>query len=130
MSKAALQSIKDRIKNIGNKTKTPIQYILIDFFIERAVFRLIQDETLKQHLVFKGGSVSLRCYESPRFTVDLDAISHKKSPQEIIDKAKTAMELETPDFVWFEYEKQVDLSTQNEEPASNIEQVSGRNQAT
>jgi hypothetical protein len=44
------------------------------FLIERLVARLIADKKLSQNLVFKGGFVGLRVYDSPRYTIDLDAL--------------------------------------------------------
>jgi predicted nucleotidyltransferase component of viral defense system len=85
-----------------------------DFLIERIVFRLVGSPSLKNHLIFKGGYVGLRCYQSPRYTIDLDAIAHRKDIGTVIEEAKQAISCDLNDSVWFELEREVDLKTQNE----------------
>ncbi len=104
----------DRLKNIAKESKTPFQAVATDFLIERIVFRLATDPNLKNHLIFKGGYVGLRCYKSPRYTVDLDAIAHRKDIKSVVETAKQAMTTDLGDQVWFELEKTIDLETQNE----------------
>lgn len=111
-----IKSITDRIKRIAKDTKAPFPAVVTDFLIERIVFRLARDPILKDHMIFKGGYVGLKCYNSPRYTVDLDAIAHKKPIEKIIEKTKLAIESDYGDFVWFELEKEIDLSTQSQLP--------------
>ena len=108
------RSLRDRLKNIAQKNKVPLGSIITEFIIERAVARLMKDQILEKHLVFKGGYVALRCYESPRYTVDLDAIAYMRSRDEIALLAKKALADDVADLVWFEFEKEVDLVTQQE----------------
>lgn len=65
--------------------------ILTQFFIERAVVRLVSSPILYEHLIFKGGFVGLRIYGSPRFTTDLDAVTHRLDRHEVIRLAKEVM---------------------------------------
>ena len=50
--------------------------------LERAVARLQYDKILAQHLVFKGGFVLLKQYQSSRFTRDADALAVDISKEE------------------------------------------------
>lgn len=109
-----MRSVRKRINNIAKKNKQPITAVVTDFLIERIVARLTQDATLAKHLVFKGGYVGLKCYESPRYTVDLDAIAHKRSQKEIIEITKRSMLRDMDELVWFEFEKEIDLTAQSE----------------
>ena len=76
--------------------------------------RLIADKHLASHLVFKGGFVGLKIYESPRYTVDLDALLVKANIEETLERVKQQAESDLNDGVWFRFESQVDLATQGE----------------
>ncbi len=84
------------------------------FMIERLVARLIADKELASHLVFKGGFVGFKIYESPRYTVDLDALIINSNIDETLKRVKEMAESEWDDGVWFRFESQVDLATQGE----------------
>lgn len=88
--------------------------ILTEFLLERLTARLISDPDLEKRLVFKGGYVSLRVYDSPRYTIDLDALLRSGSLQELSKTAKVAAESDLDDGVWFRLEKTVDLETQGD----------------
>lgn len=119
------RSLRDRLNKIAKDTDTPTQAILTDFLIERTVYRLTKDEVLWRHLIFKGGYVGLRCYQSPRYTVDLDAIVHNKSKDEILSRAKIAMSIPSNDYAWFEFEEELDLTTQNEYGGTRLQYRAG-----
>lgn len=59
--------------------------------LERAIARLSQDKVLAEHLIFKGGFVLLKSFESPRFTRDADALA-RAIPKE---KLKTLVQFAT-----------------------------------
>lgn len=84
------------------------------FLIERLVARLISDKSLSQHLVFKGGFVGLKVYDSPRYTIDLDALLVKSNIEATLNLVKEKAESDLKDGVWFRFESQVDLATQGE----------------
>lgn len=93
-----------------------VQYKNIEtlFMIERLAARLITDKKLANHLVFKGGFVGLKVYESPRYTVDLDALLVKSNIESTLELVKGKAESDLNDGAWFRFEKQVDLATQGE----------------
>lgn len=82
--------------------------------IERLVARLIDNKNLVSRLVFKGGFVGLKIYESPRYTIDLDALLIKSNIDETLKLVKQQAELDINDGVWFRFEGQIDLATQGE----------------
>ena len=72
--KSQARSIGDRLSRISKASGVPYLLVLTEFLLERLAVRLVADRNLSQCLVFKGGYVSLRVYNSPRYTVDLDAL--------------------------------------------------------
>ncbi|MFN7825031.1 MAG: nucleotidyl transferase AbiEii/AbiGii toxin family protein [Pseudobdellovibrionaceae bacterium] len=84
------------------------------FLIERLVARLIASKKLADRLVFKGGFVGLKVYNSPRYTVDLDALLVKSNIEETLAMVEDQAQIDLNDGVWFRFESQVDLATQGE----------------
>ena len=84
------------------------------FLIERLLARLVFDKALLKVLVFKGGYVGLRVYNSERYTVDLDALLLKADILGTLVKTISAIETDIGDGAWFVYESQIDLKTQGE----------------
>jgi hypothetical protein len=83
--------------------------------------RLTDDTKLAKHIVFKGGYVGLRVYQSPRYTVDLDALAVGLPLAEAVERAKKAIESSTTlDGAWFVFEELVDLKTQGEYGGSRL----------
>lgn len=78
------------------------------------VARLTADEELHQHLVFKGGFVGLKVYNSSRYTVDVDALVVQASVDSTLERARACAETDLDDGVWFRFEGQFDLATQGE----------------
>lgn len=115
MSKTlSIESIKQRIKEIASREKKSFNQVLHELLLERAVARLVEDSRLSRNLVFKGGYVSLRCYGSSRLTIDLDAAIYNMPIEEAIERAKAAMDASFDDVIWYSFETQIDLATQNE----------------
>jgi len=112
--KSQAQSIGDRLSKIARELKVPYRLILTEFLLERLAVRLVADKILSQYLVFKGGYVSLRVYNSPRYTVDLDALLTKGPLDKTIVTSKTAAETDISDGVWFRSEKSFELETQGD----------------
>jgi hypothetical protein len=114
MTTGTREFISDRLKQLSRELNATYAEILTQFFIERAVVRLVSNPVLYEHLIFKGGFVGLRVYGSPRFTTDLDAVTHRLDRIEVIRLAKEAMEKPTIDHVWFVFEREIELVTQSE----------------
>lgn len=90
--------------------KSGVRYenLVTAFLIERLVARMIANESLRKSLVFKGGFVSMKIYESSRYTVDLDALLLKSDIEKTLKQTKTAAEFDLNDGVWFHFESQID----------------------
>lgn len=113
-TKAKGTSIRQKIIDLGKKLDVKPRDLETVFLIERLVARLIADQKLASHLVFKGGFVALKIYESPRYTVDLDALLVKANIDETLKSVKENAEKDLNDGVWFRFESRVDLATQGE----------------
>lgn len=107
-------SIGNRLSNLAEKLNIPYQHIATSFLLERLVVRLTFDKKLRDRLVFKGGYVGLRVYESNRYTVDLDALLMKADLNATLALTRAAAEEDVGDAVWFKFENQVNLKTQGE----------------
>ena len=113
-TKAKGTSVRQKIIDLGKKLNIDPRDLETTFLIERLVARLIADKKLASNLVFKGGFVGLKVYDSPRYTVDLDALLVKANVDETLEQVKKQAETDLNDGVWFRFESQIDLATQGE----------------
>ena len=79
-AKQVLRKIKAFSKE---QTQFGINEIRVIVALERAIARLTQNKDLDEHLIFKGGFVLLKSYQSERFTRDADALAVNISKQEM-----------------------------------------------
>jgi predicted nucleotidyltransferase component of viral defense system len=82
--------------------------------LERAVARLASLPELTDHLVFKGGFVLLKYYDSPRFTRDVDALAVSISKKDLCDRVEKALQSDLDDCFWFGDIKHRELTEQGE----------------
>lgn len=108
------RSISKRLSLLAQKLGVAFQDVATEFLLERMVVRLVQDKALAGQLVFKGGYVALRVYNSPRYTIDLDAVLRKGDAGSVTKKTVSAVEAELKDGAWFRREREIDLTTQGE----------------
>ncbi len=113
-SKAQIQAIQAKLSNIAKQRGSTSQQMLTIFLLERTAVRLLTDVTLQSNLVFKGGYVGVRVYNSPRYTTDLDAVVRGMDPKDAVNRIKAAMSVDSGDGVWFQYEATEDLKTQGD----------------
>lgn len=113
-SKSKGDGIRQKLIDLGKKTGVRHANLETVFLIERLVVRFVSDQELSNRLVFKGGFVGLRVYDSPRYTVDLDAILVKSDIENTLKLTQKKAEIDLDDGVWFRFESQVDLATQGE----------------
>lgn len=113
-TKSKGESVRQKLNALSKKLGVQYKSIETIFMIERLVARLIADKSLANHLVFKGGFVGLKIYESPRYTIDLDALLIKANIDETLQRVKKQAEVDLNDGVWFRFEDQIDLQTQGE----------------
>jgi hypothetical protein len=113
-TKAKGSSVRQKIIDLHKKLGAPYQNLETAFMIERLVARFVADKNLSKHLVFKGGFVGLRVYNSERYTIDLDALLVKANIRSTLELTKAKAESDLDDGVWFKFEDQLDLATQGE----------------
>lgn len=113
-TKAKGNSIRQKLVNLSAKSGVSFENVATAFLIERLVARFVSNEDLRKALVFKGGFVGLKVYDSPRYTVDLDALLLKANLEPTLRLTKSTAELDLGDGVWFRFESQIDLATQGE----------------
>lgn len=113
-TKAKGSSVRQKLINLSSELAVPYQNLETAFILERLVARLTADEKLYKHLVFKGGFVGLKVYNSSRYTVDVDALVVQASVDSTLERARACAETDLNDGVWFRFEDQVELATQGE----------------
>ncbi|MBL7669690.1 MAG: nucleotidyl transferase AbiEii/AbiGii toxin family protein [Bdellovibrionaceae bacterium] len=113
-TKAKGTSATQKLANLAKKRGARFEHVATEFLIERLVRRLVADKKLASLLVFKGGFVGLRVYNSSRYTVDLDALLRKSNLEATLKLTREAAEADLGDGVWFRFENQVDLEAQGE----------------
>lgn len=109
-----IKSIEAKILNISRATGRSSMETRTLFLLERAVARMLLDSLLQDHLIFKGGYVALRIYQSPRFTSDIDAVIKGLPSEEAIQRIKNAIDRDMGDGAWFVWEGEDTLQTQGE----------------
>jgi len=113
-TKAKGHSVRQKLVNLSRNVGIPYQNLETALMLERLVARLVGDEFLNRHLVFKGGFVGLRVYDSLRYTVDVDALVVRANVDSILERTREKAESDLEDGVWFRFEDQVYLATQGE----------------
>ncbi|MBL7672496.1 MAG: nucleotidyl transferase AbiEii/AbiGii toxin family protein [Bdellovibrionaceae bacterium] len=113
-TKAKSDSVRKKLSNLAQKLKVPYRNVETVFLLERLVARIVADKKLSQHLVFKGGFVGLRVYDSPRYTIDLDALLVNANIDATLVLVKQRAEMDSDDGTWFRFENQINLTTQGE----------------
>ena len=111
---AQVHSIQAKINRAAKERGATAPQMLTMFLLERAAVRLMVDDKLRSSLVFKGGYVGFRVYNSPRYTTDLDAVIRGLSRDEAINRIKEAMDQDRGDEVWFQFESVADLKAQGD----------------
>ncbi len=115
MSKAAqAKSIATKLSKLSRQKGVSYQSIATSFLLERLLARLIFNQDLAKCLVFKGGYVGLRVYNSARYTIDLDALLVKAEVATTMKQTTLAIESDIDDGTWFVLDSQIDLKTQGE----------------
>lgn len=106
------KSIVQKLSNIANKLNVSYQSVATSFLIERLAVRLTANEQMADSLIFKGGYVGLRVYNSHRFTLDLDALLVNLDITKALKNIKKLVEQDIGDGVWFKLDNEESLLTQ------------------
>lgn len=108
------KSINQRLSNIAKARKVQFPFVVTEFLIERLLARLVADSALSTKLIFKGGFVALKIFESPRYTVDLDTLAQRIDQNKLESSITNAIQVNLEDGAWFHFDEKVDLETQGE----------------
>jgi len=82
--------------------------------LERAIARLSHDRDLAEHLIFKGGFVLLKNFDSDRFTRDADALAVGISKDRVSLLAAKTLVTDLNDGLWFGDVKVQEMEAQGE----------------
>jgi hypothetical protein len=110
-AKYVAKAIKDLAKINGRFSLNELRIIIA---LERATARLSASKGLTEHLIFKGGFVLLKIYESTRFTRDTDALAVSISKEKLSDLVGKALAIDLDDGLWFGDLKIEELTEQGE----------------
>ena len=91
-------SVKQRLSNYARKNHLNYHNVATSFLLERLVARLTSEPSLYKSLVFKGGYVGLRIYESSRYTIDLDALLTNARLKETLTATRQSAEKDLENF--------------------------------
>ena len=89
-----VQAIQAKINRVAQERSVTAPQMMTMFLLERAAVRLMADDKLRSSLIFKGGYVGVRVYNSSRYTTDLDAVIQGLPREEAIQRIKEAMSVD------------------------------------
>jgi len=114
MKKPNYKSINDKINNLAKKLNIiDTNKLTILVTLERVVARLLTRDFLRENLIFSGGFVMFKTFDSNRFTLDLDAIIKNVSTKELNAEIEAALRTDIVDgFVfWALRDEKLDMKS-------------------
>lgn len=99
---------------VQKESQLNLNEVRIIVALERAIARLSSLPELSEHLIFKGGFVLFKNYESSRFTRDADALAQSISKEKLSSFAKKALATDLEDGLWYGDIQVRDLNEQGE----------------
>lgn len=100
MKRMSPEQIKAKLLALARAKDRDFHGLSVEFALERLIVRLTQDAKLAKHLVFKGGYVMLKAYDSQRATIDLDTSVHGISIDDAETRASKLIEGLSDDGIW------------------------------
>jgi predicted nucleotidyltransferase component of viral defense system len=90
------------IKKIAQKDSTrTLNELRVLIAMERVVARLESHSSLRDHILFKGGFVLLKSFNSPRFTRDIDALANGLTKVKLKKLIQEALDKDLADGFWY-----------------------------
>lgn len=115
MNREKEKQITRSMKALAQKDpRLNINEVRVIVAIERAIARLSASSDLAGHIVFKGGFVLLKSYESSRFTRDADALAVAISKEKLSVLVLSALSVDLDDGFWFGNVQVQELTEQRE----------------
>lgn len=90
--------IKNLVKQDSTRTLNELRILIA---MERVVARLESHPLLPDHIIFKGGFVLLKSFNSPRFTRDIDALAKDLTKAKLRTLITAALERDLEDGLWY-----------------------------
>lgn len=103
------------LRALAKLTKTSalsINELRVVLALERLVARIEAHRILRDKLIFKGGFVLLKTFDSQRFTRDLDALAADLPKQKLLSQVKEALAVDLDDGLYFAEPELEDLVDQ------------------
>lgn len=102
MNREKVKELLRALKNLSSQNaQLSVNELRIILALERAIARLQFNKELADHLIFKGGLVLLKHFESNRFTRDADALAVAIPKEKVAEIVIPAMEYDLDDGLWF-----------------------------
>ncbi len=95
------QSLKDKIKVLAKRQQIDTAKFQTIVVFERVVARLLTRDFIRENMIFNGGFVMIKSYDSERFTKDLDAIIRNVPAKNLFKEVKTALTTDIGDGFQF-----------------------------
>jgi predicted nucleotidyltransferase component of viral defense system len=114
MSTEQAKQILKTLKMLETQGIHSLNELRVIIGLERAIARLSNDSVLADHLVFKGGFVLLKNFDSDRFTRDADALAVDISKDRLTVLVSNALATDLDDGLWFGDVKVESLEEQGE----------------
>ena len=102
------------LARLAKESALSINEIRIVLALERVVARIEAHKVLREKLIFKGGFVLLKTFDSQRFTRDLDALAADMPKQKLLSQVKEALSIDLDDGVYFAESEMEDLVDQGQ----------------
>ena len=100
--KTEANRLSNAIKNLSKQDPTrTLNELRILIAMERVVARLESHPTLPEHIIFKGGFVLLKAFNSPRFTRDIDALAKNLTKAKLRTLITEALASDLKDGLWY-----------------------------
>jgi hypothetical protein len=100
------------LAKLAKESTLSINELRVVLALERVVARIDAHKVLRNKLIFKGGFVLLRVFDSPRFTRDLDALVVDMPKQKLLLQVKEALNVDLNDGLYFAQPEMEDLVDQ------------------
>lgn len=115
MSVDKVKLIKKKLLELSRiSANLSINELRVILALERIAARITNHSKLKDHLIFKGGFVMLKAYESDRFTRDIDALGVGLDKKSFSGFILEALKVDLDDGLWFGNIRVEDLEAQGE----------------
>ncbi len=97
------------LAKLAKESALSINELRVILALERIVARIDSHKLLRKKLIFKGGFVLLKTFDSQRFTRDLDALAADVPKKELLSHIKEALRVDLDDGLYFADPEMEDL---------------------